>query len=213
MNEYVKPTLILAAITLCAGLLLAGVNSVTYQQIEMLNEQKEKDALAKVLPGFEITDTNTAPEGELYWSAKNSDNVKGYAFISEGPGYSGTIRVMVGVDSNLNIVGISILAQTETPGLGARCIEVQSSNTFLDVITGNLTEESDPTPWFQKQFRMLDGSRQIFISKKGDWNESIARELLENNEVSAITGATITTKAVRDIIESGIEKYRSIITE
>ncbi len=215
MKEFVKPTLILASVTLCAGILLAGVNMVTHERIQMLNAQKEQNALSVVLPGFsDITEKNR--QDLQYWTAekqKDGETVRAFAFITEQSGYSGTIRTMVGIDENFTILGISILSQTETPGLGARCIEVASSNTFFDVIIGNFTEEEDAAPWFQKQFRKLDASKQIAITKKGDWNETIADDLRQGNEITAITGATITTKAVRDSIVEGIETYKSIISE
>ena len=47
------------------------------------------------------------------------------------------------------------------------------------------------------------GSRDVV--KKGDWNPNMKEELQGKNAISAITGATITTRAVRDSIEAGIK--------
>ncbi|MFW5770086.1 MAG: FMN-binding protein, partial [Spirochaetota bacterium] len=61
-------------------------------------------------------------------------------------------------------------------------------------------------PWFQKQFTGLSVDQQIEIVKKGDWQPSMKEQLREKNAVTTITGATITTKTVRDAIMKGIEK-------
>ena len=46
---------------------------------------------------------------------------------------------------------------------------------------------------------------RLFWIKKGDWNPDLRDELLKKNAISAITGATITTRAVRDGIETGFQ--------
>lgn len=47
-------------------------------------------------------------------------------------GYSGQVRLMVGFDKEGNIVGISVLEQKETPGLGSRMTE----NAFIGQFGG-----------------------------------------------------------------------------
>ena len=81
---------------------------------------------------------------------------------------------MVGMDTNGIITHIKILSQDETPGLGAKIVEVANG-------------ESEP--WFQRQFS----------GKK-------ASDL--DHAVDAITGATITSKAVIDSIQ---QKAKMII--
>ncbi len=218
MKEFVKPALILTVVTLAAGILLAGVNSLTNERIARIAEEKEKESLSRVLPDYTIIGRKEHPNrnNTFYWIAEKTvdgKSVTGYAFITEKAGYSGTIRIMVGVNESMTITGISVLSQSETPGLGARITEVASKNTIWDAITGNARFDGDTTPWFQKQFRNLDATRQIFIVKKGDWKESMADDLQQNNEISAITGATITTKAVRDGVEEGIDTFRSVIQQ
>ncbi|MDA3900471.1 MAG: FMN-binding protein [Spirochaetes bacterium] len=217
MKEIGKSTTILAVVTLIASLLLASIYALTKDRIAFLESEKEKNALAVVLPGFTIVETRTKDDSSQYWVAekksKNGETIKGYAFISEASGYSGTIRCMIGVDHSLTILGISILQQTETPGLGARSVEIASKYTFWDVITGSAKDEGEQLPWFQKQFQQLSGSDPISIVKKGDWNQNMADELRETNSVSAITGATITTKAIVTCIEKGLNEYSAIINE
>ncbi|MCP4132165.1 MAG: FMN-binding protein [bacterium] len=131
---------------------------------------------------------------------------KGYAFVSVKYGYSGDVRSMVGVDECGTILGISIMGQTETPGLGARVTEKPSTQTIWGRLFGTgFTRQQVTTPWFQDQFRGLDLTKKIKIVKKGDWTPRMREELIEENAVSAITGATITTRTIIESIRKGID--------
>ena len=125
-------------------------------------------------------------------------------------GYSGLVKTMVGIDENGIILGISILRQSETPGLGARSVEIATKETFFGYLFGESspTEDESIAPWFQEQFTGLNTSKRIDIAKKGDWSIEIRDELLERNAISAITGATITSRAVRDSINTGIKDLK-----
>ncbi len=49
------------------------------------------------------------------------------------------------------------------------------------------------------------------FKKKGDWHKEMKDELMQHNAVTAITGATITTKAVTQSIEEGIQKLHKAL--
>jgi len=52
--------------------------------------------------------------------------------VSVSPrGYSGPINMIVGVDKSGKVVGIKILNQTETPGLGADVVKPKFLNQFI----------------------------------------------------------------------------------
>ncbi len=212
MNFVVKPAIILALVTLIAAAVLSQVKRITYPNILQQQKEKQNQALSLVLPGYRVGDKkDVTVDGEdfTYWPAgkETGDGLtEGYAFVSSAPGYSGDIRVMVGVDREGNILGLSILQQTETPGLGARCEEVASARTFLDIFTGGETEEEDTVPWFQKQFAGLDAAEKIKILQKGDWKPAMSGELREQNAITSLTGATITSRAVIDAVKKGVAK-------
>jgi electron transport complex protein RnfG len=200
------PAFVLTVATFIAALSLSHIREVTQPRIEKQQREKQQRALSTVLPGFEVKEKITADiDGKefTYWPAEK-DGSKGYAFISSEPGYSGDIRVMVGVNERGKVLGISILQQTETPGLGARCTEVASTTTFFGKLFGKGGDEEPGRPWFQKQFSGLDLTEDVSIVQKGDWDPSMREELLEENAISSITGATITAKAVIDAIDRGM---------
>ena len=106
----------LLLITAVVAAALAGVNMVTAPIITALNEAKTQAAIEAVLPGggqpIDFTDATG-----LVTNVYASD--KGYAVQVAPAGFDGTIDMMVGIDTEGKIIGISIISHTETAGLGA----------------------------------------------------------------------------------------------
>ena len=107
--------LLICAVT--AGL-LAGVNSITPPIIDELNAAKTQEAISAVLPGGFDTEINDFADATGIVS-KVYQGANGYA-VEVGPsGFDNTITMMVGVDNEGKVLGISIVNHTETAGLGA----------------------------------------------------------------------------------------------
>ena len=142
---------------------LAGVNSVTAPAIAELNAQKTQEAISAVLPGgFDSEITDFADASGIV--SKIYQGANGYA-VEVGPGgFDNTITMMVGIDNEGKVLGISVVSHTETAGLGA----VAAAGTPAGVA-------------FRDQFIGTSGS--VAVSKDG-------------GELDAITGATITSRAI-----------------
>ena len=109
---------ILLLITAIVALALACVNKVTAPIIAQLNAEKTQKAIETVLPGGydeEITDYTDATGlvSKVYKGAN------GYALEVKPSGFDNTITMMVGVDFEGKVLGISVVSHTETAGLGA----------------------------------------------------------------------------------------------
>ena len=160
--KYVlRLALILLAITAVVAALLAGVNSVTAPVIAQLNAQKTQEAIEAVLPGGGDSVDFTDASGLVSVVYKGE---AGYAVQVAPAGFDGPITMMVGVDFDGNVLGISIIKHTETAGLGAVAAATTSAGET-----------------FRGNFEGLSGS--VAVTKDG-------------GEVEAITGATITSRAV-----------------
>jgi electron transport complex protein RnfG len=222
-EKVIKPTLILGLIAFAAAFILAQVNTITSPKIEAQKKEKIKSSLKLVLPGYNniiVKKIKIKGKEFSFWQGeKKKDEVllKGYAFMASSPGYSGNVISMVGVDEQFVILGLSILQQTETPGLGARCIEIPSTKTIWQVI-GELFNGSSQKPgkkilpWFQEQFYSLALSKKILVVQMGDWKKSMKESLQKDNAISSITGATITSKAVVRGLKEGIAKLKIAVT-
>lgn len=182
MSDMLKLGGLLMLITAIAATALAGVYSIAKPRIEEQKQLAIEQALDTALPQANPDALKQGRDaGDLtFYVAFKSNSMHtplGYAYIAKGAGYSSVIETMVGVDTNGTIVGMKVLSQTETPGLGTRIEEVKYG---------------EEKPWFQKQF----------IGKKAD---SIALEQ-NGGSVQAITGATISSQAVTRSVVEGYHK-------
>jgi Na+-translocating ferredoxin:NAD+ oxidoreductase subunit G len=182
MKDMLKMALVLGVICILSGGLLAVVNHVTKDPIAAALREEKMKAMREVLPEYDndpMTCTNAVVENGKTWVfhvARKNGNFAGAAFeASSGQGYSGTIRIMVGVRADDTIQGIEILQQTETPGLGARIAESSFRDQFNDknILT---------TRWQVRK---------------------------DGGDIDAITGATISPRAVLDALRDGLKVYTS----
>jgi len=225
-RTIIKPALILSIIAFLASFTLSHINRITKPEIEKRLQMKKDEAYAAVLPaqsGYVITEKGKKAmvdgrefEYTIAEKTEGDKKIKAYAFETAKSGYSGVIRSIVAVDENMKLLGISIIQQSETPGLGARSKEVASSGTFFSHFFGSNSsgEQVKSQSWFEEQFTGLDCTKPIGILKKGEFasaSEELKKELAEKNSVSAITGATITTKAVIDSIANGIQRLKKAL--
>jgi len=108
----------LLIITSLVAAALAGVNSITAPAIAKLTAEKTQEAIQAVLPGgYDSEITDYADETGLV--SKVYAGADGYAFEVTPGGFDNTITMMVGVDTEGKVLGISIIKHTETAGLGA----------------------------------------------------------------------------------------------
>ena len=161
------PVVFLAIIVTVSVVLLIGVNSLTSSIVESRRVEEITGILEKIFPEMSQYEL----EDEVYIIYQDNEKV-GYAFKASGSGYSGDIDIVVGLDNSFGIKGISILSQTETPGVGSK-----------------ITESS-----FTDQFKGLSVSDIALKSEGG--------------KIDAITGASISSRAVVEAIQ---EKMVEII--
>ncbi|MBN2352759.1 MAG: FMN-binding protein [Spirochaetales bacterium] len=129
----------------------------------------------------------TAAGGDVYYRAqKNGQPI--YAAISSGPGLWGTIRFAVAVNSDVTeTLGIDIISQNETPGLGGRIDEA----------------------WFKAQFKgeALNSAGRITVGPAGTGDAN-----LSNGRFDAITGASLTSHLFDVMLNTALARLRTILT-
>ncbi len=176
--------------------LLLIIGSVTAAMLGVINvytapivaHNRETKLKKKVLDVFDIPYTNEnldevfkkavktkieedAVQYELYSKDKGGEKLTAIAFEVGGPGFWAHISAIVAFEpDHETIKALKILSQTETPGLGDRIIE----------------------PEFQDQFKGKKIKPYLTIVAY--------RKAAGTNEVDAITGATMTSKALENII-------------
>lgn len=112
--------LMLFVIALVCSAAVAVVYDMTKEPIRQAQEQKVVDALKKVLPAFDNSPVKEERGGCFVYEATAGGEVVGYAIESTSPnGFNGDIALMVGIAVDGTIYNVEVLAQAETPGLGA----------------------------------------------------------------------------------------------
>jgi electron transport complex protein RnfG len=175
----------LAVAAMLSGAVLASVFQVTKPVIDANKARELREGVFKVVPGserlrrFEARDGALVPvaEGELatgpviHAGYDAEGRFRGWAIAGEGPGFQDTIRVLYGLDpARRRVTGMHILQSRETPGLGDKIFKDEA--------------------WVAS-FGDLAAEPAIAVVKDGRDAE---------HEVDAITGATISSKAVVKII-------------
>lgn len=182
MNKIIKNTLALFVITAVAGLLLGlvfeGTKDARAEQA-IKTQQKAYKTVFRDGAEFEDIDITDAMADAVTYSEKEvtldgvvkatdkDDQFLGYVVtVTAKEGYGGDITCSVGVDKEGNVTGISYLTLAETAGLGMKAKDSDFIDQYVDGSKDN------------------DGS---FVVNK-DGGDGIV--------IDAITGATITTRAV-----------------
>ncbi|MDK2825564.1 electron transport complex protein RnfG [Methanolobus vulcani] len=150
-SESNKDTMMVIAkiviISVVAALLLGITYVPTSEQLKVNEANAKTEILAKLIPGdvtFEAVE-GTAVDAEgnpeiLYYRATDaSGNIVGYAFFKEQAGAQGPIVVAGAVDPTFTtLLGMSVLSNEETPGLGAKIVQPEFQNQFLNLPMASL---------------------------------------------------------------------------
>ena len=109
----------LLAICAAVALALAGVNAITKDRIAAIQAEKTQKAIAEVLFGAtDVEEISFTDESGLISTVYKSD--LGYAVeVTPTSGFTGAIKMMVGVSHDGKVLGVSIISHAETAGLGA----------------------------------------------------------------------------------------------
>ncbi|MBU0683618.1 MAG: RnfABCDGE type electron transport complex subunit G [Candidatus Omnitrophota bacterium] len=178
-NSGFKIIFSLAIVGILSGAVLVFVYNYAMPKIKINVKSETEKAIKDIFPKVNKIENM---KDEVFQVMDEQDKLLGYAFIAEGNGYQGTIKMIIGVDTGISkIVGMEVLESQETPGLGA---EIAEQN-------------------FRKQFEGLSITQDIEYVKN--------QKPQKPNQVEAITGATISSRAVVNIINKTVTAARKEI--
>ena len=177
--------LTLAIAGLVSGIAIIGIYESTLPTITANKARELREAVFKVLPGVTqmqalvyrdshliVVEKPNKDEPVIYGGYDEQGDFMGYAMPAAGPGFQDTIAILYGYKPDQKIVvGMEVLESRETPGLGDKI--------YKDAV-------------FVGGFSALSVEPEIVAVKKGTKSQP--------NEIDAITGATISSKAVVRII-------------
>jgi len=172
-------------ITVVSGAGLGFVYEITKEPIAASKLQKKLEAIQEVLPEF---DNNPADEAydvvsskgftlRIFPATKNGEPIGAAIKTMSSLGFSGDIKIIVGMKPDGTIINYKVLEHKETPGLGTKMDD-----------------------WFKSD----KGDRSI-IGKNPGRNKLTVKN--DGGEVDAITAATITARAFLEAIEIAYTTY------
>ncbi|HJN74803.1 MAG TPA: RnfABCDGE type electron transport complex subunit G [Myxococcota bacterium] len=164
---------------LVSGLAIVGVYEITLPRIERNRAEALQRAVFEVVPHATTMERVDFDDGAVYAAHNAAGELLGYAIPAKGPGFQDTISLLYGYDpARDRVIGMRVLESRETPGLGDKIIKDEV---------------------FVAQFEDLVVEPDILAVKKG--------KATTPNEIDAITGATISSKAVVEIINASNDTW------
>lgn len=177
----------------CFGLLIAVTDAALRPKI--IQNQKEK--LNKLMSSL-ITDADTfepvaqncairtgggqRKQTDIYKAFDENDNPLGYAFVAVGSGFADKIKLVIAMDDDLQkCYGYAVLSSNETPGFGSK-------------ITCS---------YYKSQFEGIPAEK-VELIKTGATKKI-------DKKIVAITGATVSSRAVTNIFNNYIEPVKDKI--
>ncbi len=190
IKHFIEQSWLLIISAFCFGLLIAVTNAAWSPRIE----QNEKDKLNNLMTGliteaknFQITIEGLEVPGkkgkitktDIYQALDDSGKNAGFAFVAIGPGFADKIKLVIAVDPKCQkFFGFKVLSSNETPGFGDRIKEDYFGDQFKKAPAGEL---------------------QLVKTGKVEKIDS---------EIVAITGATVSSEAVVEIINNSITQIK-----
>jgi len=138
-SSFINMVLALFLVTLISSAVLGLVYEATKEPIAQANLNKKLNAIKEVVPEF----TNNPDADQFKIALAEGDSVTAYPAKKDGKlvgtaiesytmkGFSGLIKIMVGLNPDGSIHGISVLQHQETPGLGSHMSDPGFKGQFI----------------------------------------------------------------------------------
>ena len=138
-----KLTGTLLGICAVVALLLGIVNSLTEPVIRKMQEEKTAAAMAQVLAADDYRAKTVSHENvSAMYEAVSGGEVVGHVVEVTTNGFGGAINMVVGVDIEGKVTGVSVIKDTETANLGTKVTRTQSVLDRFIGLGGTITVNS-----------------------------------------------------------------------
>jgi electron transport complex protein RnfG len=186
IKYFIQQSWLLLVTSFLFGLLIAVADAAWSAKIEQNKTEKLRNLMASLISdanSFEVAIKDANIPGakgqtvktDIYKALDKQNNCAGFAFIAVGTGFADKIELVVAVDAQCEkLLGFSVLSSNETPGFGDKMKKDSFRNQFKNTPTGELS-----------------------LVKIGEVGKI-------DNEIVAISGATVTSTAVINIFNKSV---------
>ncbi|QLB13259.1 electron transport complex protein RnfG [Bisgaardia hudsonensis] len=154
--------ILLAFIALICTALSTGIYFLTKNKIDSEIEKQQQQRLTEVIPqkyydndllsscSDSTIETIKTENINKICTAKKNGKITAYAFETIAPdGYSGNIRLLIGLSPVGEVLGVRVVEHQETPGLGDK-IDLRISDWILS-FTNKIITPNDQSEWAVKK--------------------------------------------------------------
>ena len=178
---------VLVGVALIMGGILAFVNNMTKEPIQLQAEKTLQDGIKAVMmsDNLKVTATDTITQSFdskdyefiVHKTVDEKGGTLGAAVETTTLGFGGDLKVLVGFNPKGEILGYTLLEHAETPGLGAKADK-----------------------WFQK------GEKGDIIGKNPAEPLTVSKD---GGQVDAITASTITSRAFLLAVNNAYKAFKA----
>lgn len=195
IKHFLRQSWLLIVASFLFGLLIAVTNAGLSPKIEQNKINKRNHLIGAMLPEaknfvaldaqFEIAlDGGRKEKVEVFKAQSESGQCVGWSFNASGSGFAGKIELVVAVDANFEkIAGFDVLASSETPGFG----------------------DQIKRDYYRNQFKGAP-AEQLKLVTIGDPKKI-------DSQIVGITGATVSSTAVVDILDTFLSGIKTQMKE
>ncbi len=178
-KEILKPTIILLVICIVASALLAGTNMLTKDKIAAINAETKAKAMQTVMPDAASFGNGVIADDSLEYAES--------------------------LDANGNIIGYAFTSVVT--GYGGDVQVMVGVNTDGSINKVTIIAADDETPGLGQNVKK-DSFLDQFIGKAGELTV-VKNAASADNEIQAVTSATITSKAVTKAVNAATEYFNA----
>lgn len=192
-------TVSLALIAAIAAGLLGWVYQMTKEPIDAALQEKTNAALRDVLPAFDNQpgEETVVVDAVTFYVGRKDGKIVGLAGETiTSKGYNGNVTVLAGLLPDGTLTTVLVTKQAETPGLGTVVCDRKREKTLSGILSGK-EETGLPPNTILDQFKGM----------KAKPDQSPWKVQKDGGTLDAVTGATITSRAVGDAVFTIAETF------
>lgn len=189
-RDYVRQAWLVIILALCYGGALAGVQTTLGPKIAENKRNETYDVIPRLVPGadkdqtVELLLSDAAGNEQKVYKALSTDGVHvGWVLPAGGQGFADRIELLVGLDTTVSKI------------TGLYVLDQKETPGLGDYIAGDD---------FQDRFRDKPTDPELTVVKS---------DPAAPNEILAITGATISSESVKDIVNHAVAAMKEPIRQ
>ena len=134
IRNWSKNAAAMTAVIVVTAVCIGGVNRATGRIIAVRENREQQEMLEKVMPAAQVmTETPYMAEDALsILAGYNENELIGYCVEVEVQGFGGVVTMVVGVDTNGEVTGVTVTGHNEHAGIGGQALE----RDYLDQYVG-----------------------------------------------------------------------------